>query len=82
MGKVGGTYTVSAAKQEFESLKKLMKLEDDVRIWPGHNYGVRPSSTVGEERKSNPFILRLENFENFVWLKDNWLAYKKEHNIL
>jgi glyoxylase-like metal-dependent hydrolase (beta-lactamase superfamily II) len=81
VGKVGGTYSNSAARKEFESLKKLMKLDDDIRIWPGHNYGVRPSSTIGKERKSNPFILRLNDFQDFVWLKDNWAEYKREHNI-
>lgn len=82
VGKVGGTHSVHSAKQEFESLKKLMTLEDNVRVWPGHDYGIRPSSTIAEERKNNPFCQRLFNFNSFVWLKDNWLAYKKEHNIL
>jgi glyoxylase-like metal-dependent hydrolase (beta-lactamase superfamily II) len=81
VGKVGGTYSVSESRQEFESLKKLMKLDNDIKVWPGHDYGVRPTSTIGEEKKSNPFILRLNNFENFIWLKDNWLNYKIEHNI-
>ena len=82
VGKVGGTYSNSAARKEFESLKKLMKLDDDIRIWPGHNFGIRPSSTIGQERKTNPFILRLNDFTEFIWLKDHWLEYKKEHNIL
>jgi glyoxylase-like metal-dependent hydrolase (beta-lactamase superfamily II) len=81
VGKVGGTYSTSAARLEFESLKKLMKLDDDIRIWPGHNYGIRPSSTIGQERSNNPFILRLHDFQDFIWLKENWLEYKREHNI-
>jgi glyoxylase-like metal-dependent hydrolase (beta-lactamase superfamily II) len=32
--------------------KKLFTLADDVIIYPGHG----PSSTIGEEKKSNPFI--------------------------
>ena len=81
VGKVGGTYSLSGARDEFESLKKIVKLNDHIRVWPGHDYGVRPTSTIGEERQSNPFILRLADFKDFVWLKDNWLAYKREHNI-
>jgi glyoxylase-like metal-dependent hydrolase (beta-lactamase superfamily II) len=81
VGKVGGTYGREAALTEFDSLKKLMTLDPDIRVWPGHNYGVRPSSTIGEELKSNPFILRLNNFEDFFWLKENWAAYKIEHGI-
>lgn len=81
VGKVGGTYSREAALTEFGSLKKLMTLDPDIRVWPGHNYGVRPSSTIGEELKSNPFILRLNNFEDFFHLKQNWAAYKIEHGI-
>ena len=82
VGKVGGTSTRESAKQEFESLKKLMTLELDIRIWSGHDYGVNPSSTIGKEIKTNPFCLRLNDFEEFIHLKDNWLAYKEEHGII
>lgn len=81
VGKVGGTYSESDARQEFESLKKLMKLDDALRIWPGHDYGIRPTSTIGEEKITNPFILRLNSFDDFMWLKTNWLQYKLDHNI-
>ena len=81
VGKVGGTGTRETAKIEFESLKKLMQLDREIRVWPGHNYGVRPSSTIGEELQSNPFILRLNKFKDFFWLKENWADYKLEHGI-
>ena len=54
---------------------------DGVEVYPGHNYGVRPSSTIGDERRTNPFLLR-ETFESFLDLKIHWLEYKKEHGIL
>ncbi|MCU0286190.1 MAG: hydroxyacylglutathione hydrolase family protein [Acidobacteria bacterium] len=81
VGKVGGTSGREQAMIEFESLKKLMNLDPAIHIWPGHNYGVRPSSTIGDELKSNPFILRLNSFYDFFWLKENWAAYKLEHGI-
>lgn len=81
VGKVGGTYGEGDARREFQSLKKLMRLGEDIRVWPGHDYGIRPHSTIGEERKTNPFILRLHDFKAFLWLKENWPAYKKKHNI-
>ncbi len=81
VGKVGGTSSRQDGETEFVSLQKLMQLEPDTIVWPGHNYGVRPSSTIGEEKTSNPFLLRLNNIEDFFWLKDNWAAYKKEHHI-
>lgn len=81
VGKVGGTDYGEGARKEYESLhKKLMTLDDDVEVYPGHNFGVAPSSTIGNERRTNPFILR-KSFEDFVDLKRNWLQYKKEHGI-
>ncbi len=37
-------------------LTKLIVLADDTRIWPGHDYGEQPSSTIGREKKQNPYI--------------------------
>lgn len=40
------------------SIKKLMQLNDDIIIYPGHNYDYlkRIDSTIGQERKNNPFV--------------------------
>ncbi len=46
VGKVGGTYSDGDAKTEFESLKIIMALSPDTEVWPGHNYGVKPDSTI------------------------------------
>ncbi|MFC1489737.1 MBL fold metallo-hydrolase [Candidatus Latescibacterota bacterium] len=81
VGKVGGTGFGSDARDEYDSLhNKLMILPQETRVWPGHDYGVRPSSTIGREKAENPFILR-DSFESFVDLKRNWLEYKREHGI-
>ncbi|MBM3706890.1 MAG: MBL fold metallo-hydrolase [Actinobacteria bacterium] len=81
VGKIGGTYGEKDARAEFKSLKKIMTLPHDTEVWPGHDYGVKPYSTIGYELKSNPFIKRLNNFSEFLRLKQNWIAYKKEHGI-
>lgn len=81
VGKIGGTYSESDAEKEFESLKKLMLMTDDTEVWPGHNYGVKPFSTIGYEKTNNPFIKRLDDFNSFLWLKQNWTSYKIEHGI-
>lgn len=80
VGKVGGTRTRNMARKEFDSLQKLMTLDDSVEVYPGHDFGVSPTSTIGHERKTNPFLL-CRDFEEFVHLKDNWEAYKSEHGI-
>jgi len=35
--------------------QKILTLPDDTVIWPGHGYG-GSQSTIGEEKRSNPFI--------------------------
>mgnify|MGYP005822276563 CR=1 FL=1 len=40
-----------------ESLEqKIMPLPDDTIIWPGHDYGETPTSTLAREKESNPFL--------------------------
>lgn len=81
VGKIGGTNNDESARIEFDSLfNKLMKLDDNIEVYPGHDYGVAPISTIGNERKTNPFILR-PDFKDFKWLKDNWADYKLKHGI-
>jgi hydroxyacylglutathione hydrolase len=81
VGKVGGTYSREEAAEEFDSLRKLAEMDSGIRVWPGHDYGVRPYSTIGEELDENPFMKRLDDFEEFLWLKQNWARYKIEHGI-
>ena len=81
VGKVGGTDYGEGARREYESLhRRLLTLPDETEVWPGHDVGVAPSSTIGHERRTNPFLLRA-TFEAFVDLKRNWLEYKREHGI-
>ncbi len=81
VGKVGGTDYEAGARAEYDSLHRvLLALPDETEVWPGHDVGVRPHSTIGDERRTNPFLLR-KSFEEFVELKRGWLAYKKAHGI-
>jgi hydroxyacylglutathione hydrolase len=36
--------------------EKLCTLPDDTKVLPGHNYGGSPTSTIGREKQSNPFL--------------------------
>ncbi len=38
------------------SLKKIIQLPADTVIWPGHDYGEKPYSTIAEEKEQNPYI--------------------------
>ncbi|HPD56206.1 MAG TPA: MBL fold metallo-hydrolase [Smithellaceae bacterium] len=35
---------------------KLFTLPEDTKVMPGHNYGRMPTSTIGHEKKYNPFL--------------------------
>jgi len=81
VGKIGGTGFGRDAWDEYQSIRrKLVPLPPETKVWPGHDYGVRPSSTIGDELRENPFILR-DSFESFVDLKKNWAEYKRIHGI-
>ena len=81
VGKVGGTGNDADAATEWNSLQRVMDtFPDDATIWPGHDYGVRPSSTLALEKRTNPF-LRCENLEAFLELKRDWPAFKARHGL-
>lgn len=81
VGKVGGTWDDRDSRTEYRSLhERLMILPDETVVYPGHDYGVSPVSTIGREKRTNPFILQPDE-EAFIDLKANWAAYKKKHGI-
>ena len=43
----------------------LKKLPDETLLFPGHLYSAEPQSTLGEEKRSNPF-LRVAGLEQFL----------------
>jgi len=54
------------SRNMYESLfNKLMKLEDKVEVYPGHNYGAKPFSSIGEEKRSN-YTLQPRNVAEFI----------------
>jgi glyoxylase-like metal-dependent hydrolase (beta-lactamase superfamily II) len=40
----------------FSLNRKLAALDDGTVLFPGHNYGDRHSSTIGEQRRSNRYM--------------------------
>jgi hydroxyacylglutathione hydrolase len=81
VGKVGGTASDEDARTEWGSLQRLMsEVPDDATVWPGHDYGARPSSTMALEKSTNPFLM-CRNEAEFLQLKANWPSFKKEHGL-
>lgn len=82
VGKIGGTVGQTAARRELESLERVLEeLPDETTVWPGHDYGCRPSSTLGIERVTNPF-LQCADLEEFLDLKRRWASFKQEHGLV
>lgn len=58
VGGIGRTDLPGASLHQFmKSIKeKLLSLPRDTIIWPGHDYGDSPSSTIGAEIATNPWL--------------------------
>lgn len=77
VGKVGGTQNDTDARTEWHSLQRLLTLVPrDATVWPGHDYGVRPSSTIGLETETNPFLLCPDETA-FLRMKAEWPQVKQ-----
>lgn len=56
-------------EQLYHSLfDKLAKLPEHIQVFPGHNYGIAPSSTIKQEKESNPYF-QVKSKEEFVELR-------------
>ncbi len=45
--------------------RRLKSLDDDVILYPGHNYGGPPTSTMGEQKRCNPYM-QFESADRFL----------------
>jgi glyoxylase-like metal-dependent hydrolase (beta-lactamase superfamily II) len=45
--------------------QKLMKLDDSIEVYPGHDYGPSPQSTIGNERRNN-YTLQKRTLDEFI----------------
>lgn len=67
---VGDVGSASLPGGDFQSMyetlfKKITTLQDDVEVYPGHDCGTKPSSTIGEEKRSNN-ALQPRSMEEFI----------------
>jgi hydroxyacylglutathione hydrolase len=67
VGECGRTDLPDGSPQDmYHSLfDKLMQLDDRVEVYPGHDYGPRPHSTIGVERRAN-YTLEKRTIEEFI----------------
>jgi glyoxylase-like metal-dependent hydrolase (beta-lactamase superfamily II) len=56
----------SDPEEMYNSLfEKILNLDDDLVVYPGHNYGYKPISTIREEKKNN-YVLIPRTKEHFI----------------
>ncbi|MGD0451289.1 MAG: MBL fold metallo-hydrolase [Candidatus Bathyarchaeia archaeon] len=67
VGECGRTDLLGGSSRNlYDSLfNKLLKLDDATEVFPGHDYGLKSSSTIGEEKKSN-YVLQPRKVEDFI----------------
>lgn len=53
------------SEQLFDSLNRLLKLDESIEVYPGHDYGERPYSTIGYEKEHN-YTIKPGTKEKFV----------------
>ena len=58
VGSVGRTDLPGGSSSRLlQSIREtILRLPGDTRVWPGHDYGRTPFSTVAREQESNPFL--------------------------
>ncbi len=50
----------------YRSLHDILgALPDETKLFPGHNYAVDTSSTIGDEKRTNP-MMRFRNLKDFL----------------
>lgn len=55
-----------SARELYHSLfDTVYKMDDDLTMYPGHNYGNSPTSTIGKEKKTN-FVLQPRTENEFL----------------
>ncbi len=55
-----------SAEDLYHSLfDKLIKLDDNIKVYPGHDYGPKPYSTIGVEKRTN-YVLQKRTVEEFI----------------
>ena len=55
----------SSPEEMYDSLSKVANLDGSLVVYPGHNYGITPTSTILNERTNNP-MLNFKTKEDFL----------------
>jgi glyoxylase-like metal-dependent hydrolase (beta-lactamase superfamily II) len=53
------------AEMYYSLLDRLVKLNENLVVYPGHDYGSTPTSTIGHEKKTN-YVLQSRSKQEFL----------------
>jgi len=53
----------------WRSLQRVAALPEETRVYPGHDYGETPTSTIGHEARTNRFLL-CKSYEEFRAMRE------------
>jgi len=67
VGECGRTDLSGSSTEDmyYSLFEKILPLDDNVEVYPGHDYGSKPSSTIGYERKTN-YTLEKRTLQEFI----------------
>ena len=64
------------AKEMYYTLtQRLMKFDDSTVLCPGHNYAEKTTTTMGSEKKTNPYLM-CDSLENFLRFRTGVSEYR------
>lgn len=58
------------SQQLFTSMQRIKSLDDDVFVRCGHDYGCKLTTTLGEQKRHNPFLF-IDNKEDFIRYREH-----------
>jgi len=71
------TYAESNYEDQLSSLRFIAnQLPDELEVYPGHNYGSIPASTIGREKKVNKYLIGLSDSQFNDEVKEHWMALR------
>ena len=65
----------SAKEMYYTLTQRLMKFDNSTILCPGHNYSDKSTTTMGEEKRTNPYLL-CDSLENFLKFRTGVSEYR------
>ena len=72
VGRTGRTIGANSSTRDlYRSVERLKRLDPETLVYPGHDYGSTPTTTLGRELRENPFLQAADE-EDFVSVMERY----------